>query len=188
MEHQIFTALDRGELAWWLQVAGTEPLAGVEIDSPFRLMLDGDWVRAASAWAHVGCPWWQAVSLAHSESLDDARDAGEQLRSMGANATRLALLRDRHEAGLTVPRGPRARTRGNPAGLTSRELEVLALLAEGLTNAQVAERLFVSPKTVDHHVSAVLRKLGETNRSAAVAAARRAGMLPNLGTSTDVPG
>ena len=65
---------------------------------------------------------------------------------------------------------------------------MLALLAEGLTNAQVAERLFVSPKTVDHHVSAILRKLGETNRSAAVAAARRAGMLPNLGTSTDVPG
>jgi DNA-binding CsgD family transcriptional regulator/tetratricopeptide (TPR) repeat protein len=184
----VFTAVERGELAWWLRQAALERPADLQVSGPFELMLEGQWLAAAAAWEGVGCPWWQAVSLAHSESLDDVRAAGEQLRAMGADATRLALLRDRHLAGLPVPRGPRPRTRGNPAGLTGRELEVLILLAEGLTNAELATRLFVSPKTVDHHVSAILRKLGEANRSAAVAAARREGMLPNLGTSSDVPG
>ena len=65
---------------------------------------------------------------------------------------------------------------------------MLALLAEGLTNAQVAARLFVSPKTVDHHVSAILRKLGETNRSAAVAAARRDGDAAQSGDIHRCPG
>jgi len=188
MDPRFFTAVERGELAWWLREAGMEGAADAEVPGPFGLMLQRDWAGAASAWEGLGCPWWRAVSLAHAESLDDAREAGEQLRAMGADVTRQALLRDRYEAGLPVPRGPRPRTRGNPAGLTSRELEVLALLAEGLTNAQLAAQLFVSQKTIDHHVSAILRKLGETNRSAAVAAARRDGMLPNLGTSTDVPG
>lgn len=188
MDPRFFSAVERGELAWWLREAGMEGAADAEVPGPFGLMLRRDWAGAASAWKDLGCPWWSAVSLAHAESLDDAREAGEQLRAMDADVTRQALLRDRHEAGLPVPRGPRPRTRNNPAGLTSRELEVLALLAEGLTNAQLAAQLFVSQKTIDHHVSAILRKLGETNRSAAVAAARRDGMLPNLGTSTDVPG
>jgi len=74
----------------------------------------------------------------------------------------------------------------NPAGLTARELEVLALLADGLTNAQLADRLFLSAKTVDHHVSSVLRKLGEPNRAAAAAAARQRGLLPNMGNAPDV--
>jgi DNA-binding CsgD family transcriptional regulator len=182
----VFSGLERGELAWWLRTTGVE--SPVEPDGPFRLMLEGDWAGAAGAWEAVGCPWWQAVSLAHAPALEDAREAGEQLQSLGAEATWQALLRDRHEAGLPVPRGPRQSTRDNSAGLTARELEVLALLEQGLTNAQVAARLFLSQKTVDHHVSAILRKLGEANRSAAVAAARREGVLPNLGTSSDVPG
>jgi DNA-binding CsgD family transcriptional regulator len=184
----VFTRLDRGELAWWLRGTDADEPGGPDAVTPFGLMLQGRWAAAAAAWEDLGCPWWQAVSLAHSDSMDDAREAGEQLRTLGAEATRQALMRDRHEAGLPVPRGPRQRTRGNPAGLTSRELEVLSLLSDGLTNAQLAGRLFLSQKTVDHHVSAILRKLGEPNRSAAVAAARRGGMLPNLGTSCDVPG
>ena len=85
-----------------------------------------------------------------------------------------------------VPRGPRQQTRTNPAGLTARELEVLALLSQGLTNAQLADRLFLSQKTVDHHVSSVLRKLGEPNRAAAAAVARQRGLVPNMGTTPDV--
>jgi DNA-binding NarL/FixJ family response regulator len=89
-------------------------------------------------------------------------------------------LRDRGVRDL--PRGPRARTRSNPAGLTTRELEVLALLAEGLRNADIAERLVVSAKTVDHHVSAILRKLEVRTRSEAVAAAWRLDLaLPDRG-------
>ena len=75
-----------------------------------------------------------------------------------------------------MPRGPRPRTRENPAGLTARELEVLALLAEGLRNAQIAKRLVVSEKTVDHHVSAILRKLDVRSRGEAGAKAARLGL------------
>jgi len=127
-----------------------------------------------------------------SPDLDDARSGITRLAALGADATRDAVLRARHEAGLSVPRGPRRRTQDNPAGLTAREMEVLALLAEGLTNAQLADRLFLSEKTVDHHVSSVLRKLGEPNRAAAAAAARKLGLVsgvpsvPNMGTPPDV--
>jgi DNA-binding NarL/FixJ family response regulator len=74
-------------------------------------------------------------------------------------------------------RGPRDRTRENAAHLTAREIEVVRLLAEGLRNGEIAERLVVSPRTIDHHVSAVLRKLGAKSRGEAVAAASRAGLL-----------
>ena len=74
--------------------------------------------------------------------------------------------------GLRVPAGPREQTRANPAGLTARQLEVLALVAKGLTNAEIADRLVVSPRTAEHHVAAVLTKLGaETRRDAARRAA-----------------
>ena len=75
-----------------------------------------------------------------------------------------------------LPRGPRATTRENPAGLTAREVEVLELLGEGLRNADIAERLFLSEKTVSHHVSAILRKLGVRTRGEASAAAQRRGI------------
>ena len=78
------------------------------------------------------------------------------------------------DLGIRVPLGPRGATRANPAGLTARQLEVLALLAEGLTNAEIAERLVVSPRTAEHHVAAVLTKLGATTRRDA---ARRASEL-----------
>jgi DNA-binding NarL/FixJ family response regulator len=78
-------------------------------------------------------------------------------------------------------RGPRAATRENPAGLTARELEVLELLAAGLRDADIAGRLFLSPRTVAHHVSAILRKLGVSNRAQAGPAAGRLGLLPRAG-------
>jgi DNA-binding NarL/FixJ family response regulator len=71
-----------------------------------------------------------------------------------------------------VPRGPRPATRANPAGLTARQVEVLRLVATGLTNAEIAERLFISAKTVDHHVSAILVKLGTATRREAAEKAR----------------
>jgi DNA-binding NarL/FixJ family response regulator len=88
------------------------------------------------------------------------------------------VVRARPARGLLVPRGPRPSSRAHPSGLTTREAEVLALLAEGLSYTEVAQRLVLSPKTVSHHVSAVLRKLGEPTRTRAVAAAQRRGLLP----------
>jgi DNA-binding NarL/FixJ family response regulator len=88
------------------------------------------------------------------------------------------LARDlaRRTGATRVPRGPRASTRENPVGLTGRQMQVLELLAQGLSNGQIADRLVVSPKTVEHHVAAVLDKLGAANRGEAVAAARKLGV------------
>ena len=72
-----------------------------------------------------------------------------------------------------VPRGLRDSTRNNPHGLTKREAEILELLSEGLRNSSIAKRLFLSPKTVDHHVSAILAKLGVPSRAEAVALVRK---------------
>jgi DNA-binding NarL/FixJ family response regulator len=75
-----------------------------------------------------------------------------------------------------MARGPRASTVANPAGLTLRELQILSLLTQGLSNTEIADRLARSEKTVEHHVSAVLRKLDARSRGEAVAAAGRLGL------------
>ena len=77
-----------------------------------------------------------------------------------------------------MPRGPRPSTRANPAGLTARERDVLAVLAEGSSNQEIAARLFLSPRTVENHVAAILAKLGAATRADAVSAARSLGILP----------
>jgi DNA-binding NarL/FixJ family response regulator len=94
-----------------------------------------------------------------------ARRVGDRLRGLGERR---------------IPRGPRASTRGNPARLTTRELEVLGLVAEGLRNTEIADRLVLSVKTVDHHVSSVLRKLGVDDRDAAASEAIRLGIRLEL--------
>lgn len=75
-----------------------------------------------------------------------------------------------------MPRGPVSATRANPFGLTERQLDILGQLARGRTNAQIAAELVLSVRTVDHHVSAVLAKLGVASRSEAVAAASAQGV------------
>jgi DNA-binding NarL/FixJ family response regulator len=94
----------------------------------------------------------------------------------------------RHNRGLSVPRGPRGASTDNPAALTARELEVLRLIADGLSNADIAARLFLSEKTVGHHVSAILRKVGEPSRGRAAAWAMQRGLIDKVPASTDVPG
>ena len=110
------------------------------------------------------------------KSLSGARTPN--CKALGAAAAAAIVARRLRERGVRgVPRGPRPRTRENPAGLTARELEVLALLADGLRNAQIAERLVISAKTTEHHVSAILRKLDVRTRGEAVAAAARLGLV-----------
>jgi DNA-binding NarL/FixJ family response regulator len=149
----------------------------VPLAAPFAAMLADDWATAAQEWTALGCPLWQAIALGRSADLENARVALDLLDDLDVPAVRAAVLRDRHAAGLPVPRGPRAASQTNTWGLTPREVEILELLTEGLSNAELARRLYLSEKTVGHHVSAILRKLGEPTRSRAVAAARKHGMV-----------
>ena len=149
-----------GELAYWQrQAAALEGATPDWIAEPYRLQLAGDARAAAEAWQARLCPYEAARALADA----DDESALEELERLGARPAAAAL---RRRLGL---RGPREATRENPAGLTPRELQVLELVAEGLQNREIAGLLVLSPRTVDHHVSAVLRKLGARTRSEAAA-------------------
>lgn len=167
-----------GELSWWRSRAGGRARSPVPIAVPFRSMLDGDWRAAAEAWQARDRVLWACYALACSPSPVDARRALTIADDVGAVAVRGAIVRGRRTLGLPVPLRPRSATRANPLQLTPRELETLGLLTEGLTNAQIARRLYLSERTVAHHVSAVLQKLGQPNRSAAAATAVRRGIVP----------
>jgi DNA-binding CsgD family transcriptional regulator len=163
---------DVARLAAWLRRAGALDEVPENAPGPFAAELAGRWREAAEAWQQRGCPYEQALVLAEGDEparrqalsiLDDigARPAAARVRS--------ELVRDGARG---LPRGPRPSTRANPANLTNRQLDVLALLAEGLSNREIGRRLFISSRTVDHHVAALLRKLNVDSRTGAARAAR----------------
>jgi DNA-binding CsgD family transcriptional regulator/tetratricopeptide (TPR) repeat protein len=166
------------EFAYWRWKAGLAHVAPVHIETPFALQVAGDWRGAVEAWSDRGCPY--EATLALSESDDDAelRSALETAQELGARPLATIVSRQLRERGVRdIRRGPRATTRANPAQLTAREIEVLQLMAQGLRNAEIGSRLHLSTRTVDHHVSAILRKLGVRGRGEAAAAAQRLGLL-----------
>ena len=171
--HQWFA----GELACWLRLAGAPVRAPAVMAEPHRLLLAGDWRAAADAWRERGYPYQQALALACGDQDEALLEALALLDGLGARQTALRLRRQLRQRGnLRVPRGPTRATAANPAGLTGRQVEVLGLLAQGLTDAEIAEQLSLSAKTVGHHVSALLAKLGVGSRREAAAAARRLGV------------
>jgi DNA-binding CsgD family transcriptional regulator/tetratricopeptide (TPR) repeat protein len=163
----------KGELAAWLwRVDGLDQVP-TEIPEPYALEISGDWLGAARAWNELGCPYEQALVLGWCGTEPEQREALAILDQLGAAPAAQALRRQMRARGFrAVPRGSRTSTRRNSLGLTRREAEILALLSEGLRNAAIAKRLFVSTKTVDHHVSAILAKLGVPSRAEAIAMAR----------------
>jgi DNA-binding CsgD family transcriptional regulator len=166
-------------LSYWRRLASlpADPPT-VDSASPYALSLAGAWDAAAAQWARLGCPYEQALALAEADEEDALRRSLDMLQRLGARPAAKILARRLRERGARdVPSGPRASTRRNAARVTARELDVLRLLAEGLRNADIAERLFLSRRTVDHHVSAILRKLGVSTRGEGVAAATRLGLL-----------
>jgi DNA-binding CsgD family transcriptional regulator/tetratricopeptide (TPR) repeat protein len=175
-------ALDReagwvvGELAWLRRLAGL-PAGADGACGPYGAQLGGDVRAAAAQWTALGCPYDAALALAGSADEGDLRTALAAFQRLGARPAAAVVgrrLRERGARGL--PRGPLPRTRDNPAGLTPREAEVLRLLGSGASNADIAGRLFLSERTVHHHVAAILRKLGVDSRGRAVSEAARLGL------------
>ena len=162
----------RGELGFWMWRAGAIHEPTSRAAAPFALQIRGDWRAAAEAWAELGCPYEVALALTDGDE-EALLEAVSIFDSLGARpAAGMARARLRALGVESIPRGPTPRTRANPAGLTPRQLEVLELLASGLSNTEIADRLFLSKKTVEHHVSAVFSKLGVENRAKAMAVAQ----------------
>ncbi|MGG5260633.1 helix-turn-helix transcriptional regulator, partial [Phycicoccus avicenniae] len=151
---------NRGSVATWLSPE-------VEVDTgslapPYAAERSGRWEEAAALWDRLGCPFEQALALARSgerEALTDAVRGFDRLGAGGAAARARSMLR---AGGWPAPRPPRGAPHVH--GLTAREVEVLALVCEGLTDAGVAERLQISRRTAEHHVASILAKVGATSR------------------------
>ena len=155
----------QGELLTYLGRAGERVAGFAECPEPFAAGLAGRWQDAAEGWRRRGNPYEQALELAASGAQDPTVEALGVLDGIGSGATGRVVRRQLRDLGVTrIPRGPAPATRENPGGLTQRQLDVLTLLGEGLSNAEIAARLVVSVRTVDHHVSAILAKLGLTSR------------------------
>ncbi len=148
------------------------------LHEPYRAAMAGDWKAAATLWHRAADPYREALALAEGDA-EAITYALQILDRLGAARVRQAVIVKARERGFAVeaPATPRATTRANPAGLTKRQMQVLGLLGEGLSNAAIAERLFVSAKTVDHHVSAILGKLEVASRGEAAALARDSGWV-----------
>jgi DNA-binding CsgD family transcriptional regulator len=172
------SAWDVGELAFWRWRAGIDvDLSPIGSGTPFADQMAGDPVRAAALWEARECRYDRALALIDSDDHEQVRAALAELEALGARpATTLAARRLRELGASSVPRGPRLATRANPAGLTRRETEVIELITEGLRNTEIAQRLVLSERTVDHHVAAILRKLGVHDRAEASVEARRLGL------------
>jgi DNA-binding CsgD family transcriptional regulator len=176
IEHHDLESASR--LTFWRLLAGLESESSTDGSGPYALALAGDWEDAAAEWRRLERPYEAALALSRTGDVDALREAHAESRRLGARPLSTIVARELRERGIRdVPRGPRQSTRANGANLTARELDVLRLLAEGLRNAEIAERLVVSRRTVDHHVSSILRKLGARSRGEAVAAATRLAFL-----------
>ncbi len=167
----------RGEIDWWLHRAGESPAPDHDVAEPWALQLANDATAAASAWDALGCPWEAARAQLASDDESALRAALATFERLGAPpAIALAHQRLREIGVRAIPRGPHRATRAHPAGLTSREAEILALISAGSTNREIAGHLYLSPKTVEHHVSAILAKLEVPSRREAVRVAARLGL------------
>jgi DNA-binding CsgD family transcriptional regulator len=160
---------------WLLRLGVRSGLPG--LPEPYALEAVGDHRGAATAWQRIGRPYDVALARAWSSNEAGLRDSLAGFEELSASAAAAAVRRRMKELGVkAIPRGPRAVTRAAPAGLTAREQEILALLADGLADREISERLVISERTVHHHVSAVLSKIGVSSRTAAAREAAKLGI------------
>jgi DNA-binding CsgD family transcriptional regulator/tetratricopeptide (TPR) repeat protein len=171
-----------GELAVWRRRSGLPVAIPARAEELRALELRGDHERAAHRWHELGCSYDAALTLTAATpdaapGEGPARRALEDLQQLGAwQAAAVVARRLRLRGARGLPRGPRPATSANPAHLTTRQREVLELVADGAGNAEIARRLVLSERTVAHHVTAILRKLDVRNRGEAGAVAVRLGL------------
>jgi DNA-binding CsgD family transcriptional regulator len=165
--------------ALWLSILG-EPVPATErFASPVREHCEGRWHEAAAGWRTLGRPYEEALALSCADD-ESQRRALEIFDRLGAVPAAARLRRQMRAGGVrAIPRGPIAVTRANAAGLTRRQVQVLALIDEGLSNGEIAARLCISAKTAEHHVSAIMARLDAPTRQGAAAAGRQRGLLGN---------
>lgn len=168
-----------GDLACWRRRAGIDEDVPSGTADLYVQQLSGDAEGAARRWIELGCPYEAALALADAPDPEPIQRGLTALQELGARPAAAIVSRRLRARGVRgLPRGPRAATRANPSNLTARQLDVLGLLDEGLSNADIAARLFITEKTAAHHVSAILRKLDVRSRGEAAAAARNLGISP----------
>jgi DNA-binding CsgD family transcriptional regulator len=167
----------QGEFAYWLWRAGVPEPSEHKLAEPYALQISGNWRAAAQRWKELGCPYEEANALMDGDEPAQL-EALSILESLGAGPAAEKLRRTLRTTGVRgISRGPRLSTKENSAGLTTRQMEVLSLMSDGCTNAEIADRLFIAYKTVDHHVSAILAKLDARTRAEAVSIAFQSNLL-----------
>ena len=170
------------ETALWLTVLGERVSVPIDracrLQPPYRAHIEGEWRQAAKLWGELGCRYEQAIALSAGDEPAQ-RKALAIFDELGAVPAAARVRRQLRAGGVrAIPRGPIGHTRASPAGLTRRQSQVLALLVDGLSNGQIAQRLSISTKTAEHHVAAIMARLGAETRHGAAEAARRRGLVP----------
>ena len=160
----------------WAAVAGIDLHLAESSSTPFSAMSKMDWRAAADGFGAVGWTYDRALMLSMLDDEASLVEAIEIARRLAAQPLIKRVTRRMRELAIRVPQGQRDSTRSNPAGLTARQLEVLGLVADGLTNAEIADRLVVSQRTAEHHVAALFTKLGVTTRREAAQRASELGL------------
>jgi DNA-binding CsgD family transcriptional regulator len=166
-------ASEEARVAAWAAVAGVAVPGTPHAPGPLGALIRRDWAAAADGFGEAAWLYDRALVLTLVDDPDALAEALELARELGAKPLADRATRRLRSLGRSIPRGPRTATRANPAGLTSRQLEVLALVADGATNAEIAEGLVISLRTAEHHVAAVLAKLGVASRREAARVAAR---------------
>ncbi len=160
--------MKKNEFAFWLQKAGRGELPLKEIYEGYNLGSAALVKKAADCWAKIGCPYEQALALFQGTD-DNKREAIAIVQALGADAVYEKMKREMRASGIkSIPRGARKTTLSNAALLTDREMDILQLLQQNMQNKEIAARLFISAKTVDHHISSILFKLDVNTRARAV--------------------
>jgi DNA-binding CsgD family transcriptional regulator len=161
-------SVQRGEMLRYLRRLGHAVEPPSDCPDAYAAGIRGDWRGAARLWQESGDPYERALELAESTNPEPLTEALEVFNDLGAQPAAAMVRRQLRDLG--VARIPRRRSPGrhdNLAGLTDRQLEILRMVAAGMSNAEIAERLIISSRTVDHHVSAVLHRLGASRRQEA---------------------